>query len=427
MTDLLQQLLQRLDERLEQITELEGYYEGRQPLAFLSPEAKAALGSRFGRMASNIPRLAVTSIAERLRVNGFTVAGQPSPGLWRTWLRNDLDQLSGVAHREALALGRSYAITWADRTGRARVSIESAHQVAVHIDPGSRETLAAVKKWQTTTPTGVPDKTFAVLYEPDKITRYAGKSSGSHTFDVVEVLDNPLGVVPVTVLRNSDRLLDDGVSEMQDLIPLVDGLNKTLTDLLVGSEYYARPRRWATGLELEEIPVLDAEGEPTGETEAVNPIPDSSRVMINEDPAGKFGSLPAADLAAYEAAVRVLVSQLMACSTLPSHYVGIFSDNPASADALRAAEASLTARAEARQQMFGRSWEEVGRLILAIEAQRDPDEFEVSVRWSDPATRSVAQEADAAVKLHAEGILTTAEVRADLGIDPTESTSERTA
>ena len=33
-------------------------------------------------------------------------------------------------------------------------------------------------------------------------------------------------------------------------------------------------------------------------------------------------------------------------------------------DALRAAEASLTARAQARQQSFGRAWEDVARLVL---------------------------------------------------------------
>ncbi|BCO41333.1 hypothetical protein MINTM001_24720 [Mycobacterium paraintracellulare] len=420
MNDLLTQLLQVLDAGQPQIGEWDKYYAGEQPLAYLSPEAKVALGSRFGRLSSNIPRLAVTSLAERLRVNGFD--GDEATTVWAAWLRCDLDQLAGVAHREALALGRSHAIVWADPRGRARVSIESARQVAVQVDPGSRETVAAVKRWETLTPAGVPDQTFAVLYEPDRITRYVGKSASATVFTTAEVIDNPLGVVPVVTLRNSDRLLDAGVSEMADLAPLIDALNKTLADMLVGSEYYARPRRWATGLELEERPVLDEQGNPVLEDgepvmEAVNPIPESDRTMVNESHEGRFGSLPAADLAAYEAAVRVLTSQIMAVSSLPAHYVGTLTDQPASADALRAAEASLTARAEAKQAMFGRAWEAVGRLVLAIENQRDPNEYRVAVRWADPATRSVAQEADAKVKLHAEGILTTAEVRADLGID----------
>ena len=90
---LLEDLLQRLEEPAARYAELDRYYEGNQPLAFLSPEAKAALGNRFGLMASNIPRLAVTALAERLRLTGFT----GDPELWADWVRNDLDQTSGVA------------------------------------------------------------------------------------------------------------------------------------------------------------------------------------------------------------------------------------------------------------------------------------------------------------------------------------------
>lgn len=427
MSDTLTLLLQDLDARQGQIAEYERYYSGKQALAFLSPEAKTALGERFTRMSSNIPRLAVTSLAERLRVNGFTVDGTPDPGLWSTWLRNDLDQLAPVAHREALALGRSFAVCWADPAGRARISVESARQMVVSTDPGSREVVAAVKRWETTKPGGAPDRSHAVLYEPDRITKYVSDSTAGPAFKVAATIDNPLGVVPVVPLRNGDRLLDDGASEMADLIPLVDALNKSLADMLVGSEYYARPRRWATGLELVENDVLDEEGNPTGETETVNPIPEGNRTMVNESPEGKFGSLPAADLGAYEASVRVLLSQIMAVSALPAHYVGALASTPPSADALRAAEASLTARAEARQAVFGRSWEQVGRLALAVESGRAPDEFDVRVQWADPSTRSIAQEADAVVKLFTAGLLPASAALARLGYSDGEIAAIRAA
>jgi hypothetical protein len=119
---LLADLLQRLNEPVARYADLDRYYQGKQPLAFLSPEAKVALGNRFGIMSSNIPRLAVTALAERLRLTGF--AGDTA--LWADWVRNDLDQTSGVAHREALLLGDSYVIVWADRLGRPQVTVESA-------------------------------------------------------------------------------------------------------------------------------------------------------------------------------------------------------------------------------------------------------------------------------------------------------------
>lgn len=402
-SDLLLKLLQKLDEPLARYSLLDTYYTGTQPLAFLSPESKTALGNRFGRMASNLPRLSVTALAERLRITGFSDAG-----LWPDWLRNDMDQLSGVAHREALLLGDSYVIVWATLAGKPSVTVESARQIAVQRDPGTREVIAAVKRWETET------TTEAVLYLPDRITRYRANHVGATLgYATVQELPNPLGVVPIVAVRNSDRILDDyGSSEIEDMMPLVDGLNKSLVDMMTTSEYVGRPRRWATGIELEERPKLDSEGNPVLDDddqpvlEAVNPIPEGNRAMIAESHEAKFGQLAAADLGGYGESVNVLLGQIMAVSTLPAHYVGIFTDNPASADALRASEASLTARAEARQQTFGRAWEQVAKLMVAIRDRTDLAQVpDISVKWADAATRSVAQEADATVKLFQSGLL----------------------
>lgn len=422
--ELLTALLQRLSEPSARYADLDRYYTGTQPLAYLSPEAKTALGNRFGVMASNIPRLAVTALAERLRITGFS----GDPALWADWVRNDLDQTSGVAHREALLLGDSFVIVWADPFGRPRVTVESAKQVGVLTDPGSRQIVAALKRWEDTT----RKTTEAVLYLPDRIVRLRANQVGAVTAQglaTVEELANPLGVVPVVNLRNSDRILGEhGSSEIDDLKPLVDALNKSLADMMVTSEYVGRPRRWATGIELTEEPVLDDEGNDTGDTVEVNPIPEGARAMISEAADAKFGQLAAADLGGYEASVRVLLGQIMAVSTLPAHYVGVFTDNPASADALRAAEASLTARAEARQQTFGRAWEQVAKLMIAVRDGRDPSMIDdIRVLWADAATRSVAQEADAVVKLYAAGLLPASYALGKLGYSDDEVAEIRAA
>ena len=67
--------------------------------------------------------------------------------------------------------------------------------------------------------------------------------------------------------------------------------------------------------------------------------------------------------------------------------------------------------------VFGRSWEQVGRLILAIENGGEVDDYQPRIQWADPSTRSAAAEADAVTKLHAAGIITTTEARERLGID----------
>lgn len=412
--DMLQNLIQNIDGRQARLTTLDAYYNGTPPLSFLSPEAREALGGRFGRMASNFCRLTVTSITERLRVTGFTRGGQPDAALWQDWTRNDLDQLAATLHREALTLGTAYAIVWADGPGAPTISVESAHQMTVVRDPGSRQIVAAVKRWNTAT------GSEAILYGPETITRYTSDSQNATAgaqYRVTETIENPLGVVPVVEFRNSDRLLDEGVSELRDVIPLQDSLNKLLADLMVGSEYYARPRRWATGIELEE----DDDGE------AENPYPEGNRMMISEAPDAKFGQLPAADLGSYDTAIRTIVSQIMAVSSLPGHYTGIVANQPPNADGLRAAEASLTARVEQRQHTFGRAWEHVMALAHAIRSNTDPEAANVNVVWADPATRSMAQEADATVKLFQAGLLPVSTALERLGYTEDQISQIRTA
>ena len=353
MTDLLTTLLQKIDEPVAKYSDLERYYSGTQPLAFLASEAREALGTRFGRMATNLPRLAITSLTERLRVSGFT-----GVDVWDDWLRNDMDELSAVAHREALLLGSSYVLVWVDQYSRPLVTVESAKRMACLRDPGTRRITHALKRWETDT------TTEAVLYGPDEIVRYRANSTGATTagFKVIDIIRNPLGVPPVVRLLNSDRILDEGVSEIEDLKPLVDALNKILVDMMVASEYTGRPRRYATGIELEEEPVLDENGEETGETVAVNPYPESNRMMIAEEAAAKFGQLEPGDLSSYNNAVDILLSQVSANSALPHHYLGILENQPASADSLRASEASLERAGGAVNDILSRSGESLREL-----------------------------------------------------------------
>jgi hypothetical protein len=411
VSNTLRDLSEELDSRSAALAENEKYLDGKQPMAFLSNAAREA--TKLSRMVANIPNVQVTAITERMRVTDLLVAGRHSDDLWAGYEANDLDQLLPLAFWEALGLGSSYAIVW-DKTGRAKpkVSIESAHQVALEIDPGTRETLSALKRWTA------GGKTHARLYLPDAVIAFeADGENAANGWREGAHIRNPLGVVPVVEFRNTARLLGPGVSEAEDLKPLVDANNKLLADLMVGSEFYARPRRWATGVEMGS----DDEGNP------VNPFPEGDRMMISEAVEAKFGSLPAADLASYKAGVEIIVSMIMAVSALPAHYLGQLTGQAPGADGLRAAEAALSARAEAKQRLFGRPVEAIGRLMEAIRTEANPDDIEVKVRWSDPATRSVAQEADATVKLFQAGLLPTDYALAKLGYDADEIEAIRAA
>jgi hypothetical protein len=419
MTDDLTELLTELDAKIHRFTQLEAFYAGRPPLAYLSKEAKVAL-QKFDLLSVNVSRLQINSITERLRINGFS-----GVDIWPEWERNDLPQLSSVAHREALLYGESMCLVWADAQGRPQVTIESPRNVIVRRDPITRQINVAAKRVRTKA------STLVWLYYPDRVESWFAKSpsAGNVGFDLVDVQANPLSVVPIVQLVNVD-LLDGTVSELDDLIPLVQALDKLILDMLIASEYSGRPRRFAVGVEAVERPKLDADGNVITDddgvpiTETVNPFPEENRMMLAEKENAKIGQLPAADLSGFESGVRVIVSALMAVSSLPSHYLGVLHSQPTSSDAIRSSEASLTARCELKQATFSAAWEQVGRLVVAVRDGVDVADVEVRVVWNDPATRSVAQESDAALKLFAAGILSRRGVLKRLGLSDVEIDEE---
>lgn len=418
-SEVLVELLQALDAPQGRYADLERYAAGNQALSWISPESRKALGNRLTHIASNIPALAINSIVERLRVVGFS-----DPRAWELFTATDLDQLAADAMRDALLYGSGFVLVWA-KDGRPVASVESPRQCTVLRDPADRSVIAGVKRYRTKT------ESHAYIYLPDRIEHHVANTPGAAVagFQLVEQLSNPLGVVPLVPI-------DNGASEIRDVIPLTDALVKLLVDMMVASEAAGKPRRWISGLELIERPRLDADGNPLldgdGEpiVDLVSPIADMNTIqtMISEDKDTKFGQLPASDLSGFKDGVQVIVSQLSAVSSLPAHYLSpLTAAQVPSADGLRAAEASLTARCEQKQLAFGRAIEQVGRLLIGIDTGIDPASLPLRVKWASAATRSVAAEADAAVKLYQSGLLSRRATLVRLGFSEDEINAELTA
>ncbi len=291
-------VLLALDAVQYQLRRLQVAFDGVAAIEFISPEAREAIEGRFSDIYVNIPRLVVSSIAERCTVTGFT--GADADQAEEIWYANDLDVHADLAHSEALLFGRSYAWVWAGQNG-PRISIESARQVAALGDPGTREILSAVKRWHVSAGLGV-GSTQAVLLLPDRIEHWAstlGAEIGG--FSLVDVQPNPLGVVPCVQFTNQARLLNtwgyrgidelsypdrllmgSGVySECDDVLPLANALSKALFDLMCCLEATGRPRRYASGIELVERPRIDRQGNPVLDADG-NPIIDTVNPLAEE-------------------------------------------------------------------------------------------------------------------------------------------------
>lgn len=410
MTATVERLSSRLDEVEAKVRLHEQRYSGDSPLAFLSPDAVDALGGRLRVLNLNFCKLAVDALAERIRVAGFIVDGSSDAALWQVWRDQEMEVGSLQAITEALMSGRGFISVWGNSEGPV-INAESAAQCLVERDPMTREVVRGFKRWTA------DNRAHAIVYERDRVTPYTSQSSvpaggvvPATGWIAGESMPNPLGVVPLVQLTNRGRISDVlGVSEMDAIKDVNDALTKTLADSLVTSEFFARPRRWATGIEVEE----DENGN------AVDPFANSDRTWLSEDPTSKFGQFPISDLGAYDSMTRTLLGQISALSGLPAHY--LFSDQqPSSGEEVRAKEISLVARSESKITQFSHPLAQVARLAVAVRDGRDPRRIRAEVKWADPATRTLAQEADAVVKL-ATGdrpVLPIAEARARLGYSP---------
>ncbi len=433
---LLVEMQQRLTAGLHRRAENRAYWDGKQPLAYLAPEAVAALGNRFGVLSVNYARVAISALTERLRLNG--IDGAP---VWGTLLSLDYDTLADTLHREALLQGESFCLVWADEQGNPTVTIESGDTMAVKRDDITRQITAAIKQVSVKQTPATRGYTDVWIYETSTVEHWRSNAvNGGAEFKLVERLPNALGVVPVVAFTNADLLpcmwrdapyLEySGESEIQPIKCLIDALSKTTSDLLVAQEFTARPRRYATGIEPIMQPVLDDDGSPVIDehgdpvTVAVNPIPEGSRAMLARNENAKFGQLDGANLQGFRTSVDILVQSLMTVSALPAHMCGITTGNPSTSEAMQAAEAGLTARAEAKAKLFSRSHEQVARLVYAVANSVDPASVPARAIWGPFDVRSEAAAADSATKLYGSGLLSRAATLARLGFSQEQIATE---
>ncbi|HKN40626.1 MAG TPA: phage portal protein [Acidimicrobiia bacterium] len=237
------------------------------------------------------------------------------------------------------------------------------------------------------------------------------------------MLENPLGVVPFVPMVNRGRLLNRaGRSELASVAPLADGINELATGMMVTSEFYLTPRRYATGVQ---VPTDGANRER---------LQEEARAYWDEATKSKtwlagqgvqFGQFPEADMAGFVAGINLLTSALASIGGLPPDDLGLNQVNPASAEARRAAETVLVLRAQEKQSAFGRAYVRAMRLAVAARdglRLRDlpADYSRLSVDWKDPATQAIAQEMDAAVKGKESGIYDTEAAQQRVGMGPVE-------
>lgn len=399
-------LSRRHENNLPALRNFDAHYEGTQPLQYLHPTLLQQVTPRIQPLVIAWPQLGVDSIEERADVEGFRFGdnADADSDLWDVWQYNNLDEGSQPAHVDALVTGRSYVIVGAnDNSGEPPiVTVESPFQVIHDVDPRTRRVRVAMKRWVDP----VEGSAFATVYLPDQ-TVWFERTGGSWKQKNED--NHRLGVVPVVPIVNKARTLNPwGTSELAPIMPLSNAANKIATDMMVAAEHHAVPRRAFFGADPEDF--VDEQGKQLNAWEIA-----IGKNWIHPNENIKATQFPASDLANFHSTINELARLAAAVMALPPNYLGLAADDAASADAIRSREARLVKRVERKLRAFGGAWEEVMRLVLKFQGRDDVEARSLETIWRDPATPTRAQQADAAVKLFAGGLIPKDQAREDLG------------
>lgn len=384
---------------------LDRYYDGKTPLPTVITTAQItkAYAMLMGQSTAPWGSIVVDSVLDRLEVTGIDSGDQAiDSALWGVWQDQQLDSESQLAHTSALISGRMFGLVWPDEdTGQPEISLDNSAQMIIKYREGSRRKREAAMRYWMDDATELP---FANLYLPDGIYKFQGTTKDVQGPDGIEWLqrdvsgedwpvDNPFNIVPVVELAVNRRLKPGcwgfARGEFEHVTAVIDRINLlTFLGLVVAF--------W------QGFPVRGVIGDRILRDDNNNPLPPfqagADQVVQLENPDAKFVEFAAADRG--NLSIFNELDQLASLTKTPMTYfprAGAISN--ISADTIRALEGGLVAKIPKHKATLGEGWEE----LLRISGMMLDEPVDLSQRaeliWSDHENRSLAERADAAVKL----------------------------
>jgi Phage portal protein, SPP1 Gp6-like len=360
------------------------------------PANTAEKSAKFRMMAglstTNLCGLVVEATAERMEVEGFRFGDNPDSDAdaWGIWQNSDFDAGSAESITHALVYGRSFVSV--DPNGPRLLGEDPRQVIVAYSSDGRRDRLAALKVFVDEWTGGK----FATLYLPTVVYRFRDGQSNTSApplwlpREIPGLADqdrNPLGEVPFFELRN--RPMGRTRSEIANLVIPQRRLNQAVFNTDAVAEYGAFRQKWATGIEVPRDPVT---GLP------VSPYEAHVTKLFVADGEAKFGDFNATDLNGYLKLGQEIAAHIARISRVPITYFLTDVSN-ISADALALLVSGLVKKCQRRVKGYEPAFE--GAMRLAFKAMGDARALEMNAetRWASMETRSVAQDADAAVKL----------------------------
>ncbi len=392
----------------------------------------------------------IDAVVERLEVTGFEVLSDiseqgaqdlqadetkektPAEILWDWWSRERMDAVQIDTHRYAIRDGEAFVlIDWDVDDNRPEFIL---HQRYVDEFLGGDSSgiwmeypfgddrakpERAVKQWYSYLGEEEVKTEFRTIYYEDRIEKYVrvGGRWEPLFLDFEDEFDEegqpipiwpipwtypdgtPLGI-PVAHFKNSNIK-----SEIRDVIPLQDALNKTWLDILAASDSTA----FRIMIILGWTPTTDGKPPQSDGGNLLHVLPGQMLVSEKHPDSVRVDTVEPSTLAPLLDTEDRIVFRIASVSDTPlSRFV--VTRQIAAESTLKQQEAPLIAKVEERQILFGNAWEDVMMMAVALSeafgtGYSFPEDSTYRANWRDPATRDDLQE------------IQVAQGKKDLGVD----------
>ncbi|MEV6897461.1 hypothetical protein [Amycolatopsis sp. NPDC051372] len=412
------------------------YMDLEQPLVYVA-RILAEQDDRFPPLLVPWPELVIETCVERMKLEDFLLADEnPVEELGSWWTANEMPMHSSEAWTAASVGGEHFFMIGPDGpAGTPMLTGEYADQVAVELDPRTRQPIAGLKLWVEEESDGSLT-TYGALYLPKwpgpterrfgngEVHEFEdGELKSSRTLEAwsATIANDPtLPSVPfVSILTHPRR--GEGRSDLKQVKHLVDGVNQFATNMMAGGEHHSVPRKYAVGVSKKDF--VDEQGNEIplwkvamGDVWAV---PHPKRENRNETPLPvQVGQFSASDLRNFHESMKVLAQFVASKYGLPPGYMGYTSDNPPSAESILYSLERLVLRTEQHHTWYGGSAVRAGRVAWAIMGEDPKKLIGIESKWKSAATPTIASAMDAAVKGLQGGVFDDEEAWDILGFSP---------
>lgn len=351
-----------------------GYYDGDQPLTYLASRLKEIFQDLDAYFAENWCSVVIDSTLDRINLRDIQVgSGKNNNPDWKAmWEGSELFLESDDVHENALVTGEAFIIAWPNEDGEPEAYVNDPRLCHMFYDPQYPRRKKFAAKWWVDEDL----KLRMTLYYADRLEYYISDKQAKNVTAVgslrpmTELLDvnsglysmigdgadrkvvavNEYGKVPVFHYRINKRTKSD----LKSVVPIQNGINKLLTDMMVTAEFQAFPQRYV-------ISNAETQGKLKNSPKEVWDLPAGD----NMSQGTQVGQFAAAELENYLKGIDSMATAISSITRTPKHYFFSVGSN-LSGEALIAMEAPLNKKAQDRIDRFSPVWVQVAICMMKM-------------------------------------------------------------